>query len=95
MAVCHTCGSPIDAQPPIGRSLECPSCNAPVRCCKNCAHYAPGAHWDCRESISDPVHDKERGNFCDWFRLSDAAAPAVTGDDARRTARDSFDSLFS
>ena len=28
-----------------------------------------GLQWDCRESIAEPVRDKERANFCDYFRL--------------------------
>jgi len=36
-------------------------------------HYSPGSHWDCRESVGDQVTDKERANFCDWFRLNTSA----------------------
>jgi hypothetical protein len=29
----------------------------------------PGSRGDCREAVSEPVSDKERANFCDWFSL--------------------------
>jgi hypothetical protein len=82
----------------VTRSLECPSCDAPVRCCKNCTFYEVGAHWDCRETIPDPVFDKERSNFCDYFRLAERAGRAggpLSGDDPGTRARNDFDSLFS
>jgi hypothetical protein len=60
--------------PVIWLSLDpssAPRAALPVRCCKNCTFYEVGAHWDCRETIPDPVFDKERSNFCDYFRLAD------------------------
>jgi hypothetical protein len=99
MATCYNCGSPITAEPPISRSLECASCNQQVRCCRNCIFYLPGAHWDCRETIPEPVHDKTRANFCDYFKLN-ANSPGngsagSGGDTASTAARRTFDGLFS
>ena len=81
----------------VTRSLECPQCSRPVRCCKNCTFYEPGAHWDCRETIPEAVSDKERSNFCDYFRLSETShGSSQSGDDGRRRdARSDFDALFS
>lgn len=65
----------------------------PLRCCKNCEFYAPGAHWDCRETVPEQVMDKERANFCDYFRVR-----AVTGGPVakkQRSSRADFDALFS
>ena len=66
----------------------------PLRCCKNCEFYAPGAHWDCRETVPEQVVDKERGNFCDYFR----ARAVTTGRVATKkqtSSRADFDALFS
>jgi len=103
MAICYKCGAPFPPDMVITRSAECPQCNAPVRCCRNCVFYEPGAHWDCRETIPEPVTDKERSNFCDYFRL--AATPSGDNSkgggsgsdilDARSHARDDFNDLFS
>ena len=34
-----------------------------------CDFYESGAHNDCRESSADMVTDKERSNFCDYYRV--------------------------
>lgn len=103
MAICYKCGYTFPQDLVITRAVECPQCAAPVRCCRNCVFYEPGAHWDCRETIPEPVTDKERGNFCDYFRLADTprhGGPNGGGCqgsilDKRSQARDDFDSLFS
>jgi hypothetical protein len=56
--------------------------------------YEPGAHWDCRETIPDPVFEKERSNFCDYFRLAQDARGGGGSTDTSQ-ARNDFDSLFS
>jgi len=53
----------------------CAGCGAWLRCCRNCAFYAPGVANDCREPNAERVVDKEAANFCDWFRA--AAEPAA------------------
>lgn len=66
----------------VRRSDECPHCGADMRSCKNCQYYDPGAHNECRETISEYIGDKERGNFCGMYKafqgdrepLEDAAA---------------------
>ena len=49
---------------------ECPSCGRDLHICLNCEFYDANAYRQCRESIREPVVDKERGNFCDFFRAS-------------------------
>lgn len=79
----------------VFRSTECPGCKRDVRVCRNCRHYAPGSHWDCRESISDEVVDKERANFCDWFKLADSGPTGKTKEAERENqARKGFAALF-
>ncbi len=64
--------------------------------CRNCRFYEPGAHWDCRETISEPVREKDRANFCDFFMLSQKGTPpAKTPESDKSTdARSKFDNLF-
>lgn len=77
----------------VFRTSECPSCGKGVRVCKNCDFYSPGAHWDCRETINEPVREKDRVNFCDYFVL--AKKGAVRSDTKKESdSRTAFDKLF-
>jgi hypothetical protein len=61
--------------------------------CKNCDFYSPGAHWDCRETISEPVREKDIVNFCEYFVLAKKQASAT--DNKKKTgSRAAFDKLF-
>ncbi len=91
MRACHFCGHAVAEDLPLGRSTACPQCQRDLKICLNCQFYAPGAHWDCRETISEPVREKDRGNFCDFFRfkstpdpVGDASAPARSKETLRR-----------
>ena len=95
MHSCYRCGTGLEPPKPVGRSESCPSCGAAVRCCRNCTFYDPAAHWECRETVGERVNDKEAANFCDWFRLAQAAQKQDSTWKSRRdSARDSFDKLF-
>ena len=67
---------------------QCPSCSADLHVCKMCAFYDPRVARQCREDGADDVTDKERPNFCDWFKPSEAAFdPARKSEaDAAKTA---------
>jgi hypothetical protein len=49
---------------------ECPACRRDLHICLNCEFYDPHAYLQCRESVREPVQDKEKANFCDFFRVS-------------------------
>lgn len=65
---------------------ECPACGRDLHICLNCEFYAPGAYRQCRESVREPVQDKERANYCDFFRASQAGSALSTGKDETITA---------
>jgi hypothetical protein len=94
MATCYHCGHEIPVGAPIVRSSECPSCRRDLRVCRNCRHFSPGSHWDCRETVSDQVVDKERANFCDWFRMGEAGGSGPSGAEKAKKARDGLAALF-
>ena len=77
----------------VYRSSTCPSCGKDVKVCLNCRFYEPGAHWDCRETIQEPVRDKDRANFCDYFVLS-RARQAKGSSKRDESARNDFNKLF-
>ena len=66
--ICWKCKKEISIEKPV-RSDECPLCHADLHVCRGCDFYENGAHNDCRESSADMVTDKERANFCDYFRV--------------------------
>lgn len=96
--MCYYCGSPVQAGRRIGFSETCPDCGKDSHVCRMCEFYAPGAKWDCRETIDAPVWDKEKRNFCDWFSLDPKTLEGGKGDEkARRKeagAKSAFDGLF-
>ena len=95
------CGLELPARDTVFRATLCEGCEAEVRVCKNCTFYLPGAHWDCRETIPEAVRDKERANFCEYFRPwtgkdagGRAAAEDGPADSRKATDRDKFNRLF-
>ncbi len=98
MTRCFSCGNEFPDNQPFHRAEQCPHCRADVRVCLNCTFYDPAAQWECREHISEPVRDKERGNFCDFFRPR-SGGPGEAGTTARGhneadEARSKFNKLF-
>jgi len=51
-----------------------------------CEFYAPSVAKSCREPVAEEVTDKERANFCDYFRAQSGvhAAGGVAEADAAR-----------
>ena len=98
MGQCHSCGVELPTDLPIFRETECPNCSKPFKVCLNCTFYERGAQWDCRETIPEPVRDKDRANFCDYFRLrsgSQAGGGTAAAEQRRaQQARSDFDKLF-
>lgn len=91
MSSCHACGAEIPPAERIGRRQACTACGAELHCCLNCRFYSPGMHNDCAENQAEPVSDKARGNFCDYFALGGGKArPAPSGG----AARAKLDELF-
>ena len=66
---CYRCGASLaELSLPISRQDECPSCSVYLHVCKMCEHYDPGVPTQCREDDAEEVFEKERLNFCDWFK---------------------------
>ncbi|NIT67742.1 MAG: hypothetical protein GWM93_13850, partial [Gemmatimonadetes bacterium] len=66
---CWKCGHALDDMPmPLGRRDECPACATDLHVCRMCEFYDTSVAKSCREPIAEEVTDKERANFCDYFR---------------------------
>ncbi len=94
---CHFCGTPVDNPREVYRSSTCTSCKRDLKICLNCRFYSPGAHWDCSETIDEPVNEKDRANFCTFFTFRDSPWKAPGADksaEAKEKARRKLDQLF-
>ncbi len=80
---CWNCGHALGALD-FGRADTCEKCGRPTKVCKNCVLFDPMANNQCRESSAERVVDKERSNFCDWFK------PRQGGSNAGAASRDSM-----
>lgn len=80
---------------PIPRDAECESCHKDLRSCSNCKHYDLRYNNSCRETMADPVEDKERRNFCEYFVFNPAPFTAKAATSNRESeARSKLQGLF-
>lgn len=90
---CWRCGTVIDAElVPLRREEVCVACNADLHVCKLCRFYNPSVSDACDEPIAQDVSNKERANFCDYFKPSPRAWKGQG--DATSAARAALDALF-
>ena len=87
---CFSCGKPTQFIDTVGFREECESCSADMHVCKNCEFYDTTAYNECRESSADPVKEKERANFCDFFRPSSRNGSATSQVDKIKAAADAL-----
>jgi hypothetical protein len=91
--VCWKCGTSLaDYTLPLRRLEECRKCGAELHVCKMCEWYSIAVAKHCREPIAEEVKDKERANFCDYFKAKSGAYSAVPLDAAK--AKSDLDALF-
>ena len=71
---CWKCGASLaELSLPLRRTDECRVCRAELHVCLMCEFYDTSVAKSCRETIAEEVKDKQRANFCDYFRPSDRA----------------------
>jgi hypothetical protein len=92
--VCWKCGASLaEYTLPLRRLEECRKCTAELHVCKLCEWYDVNVAKHCREPIAEEVKDKERANFCDYFKPRPAAY-AAADIAASGKARSDLDALF-
>ena len=93
MLNCYKCGHGLSEtfKIMVGRRDTCPNCMADIRCCKMCQFYDPKAYNECRESSADRIQDKEKANFCDYFKIG---TPGTNPDQERKDALARAAALF-
>lgn len=94
--MCYACGSSLKYGDKPGFNDVCDACGADIHVCRMCRFYAPGVHWDCRETVDEHVIDKEKRNHCEYFVVADTFvnqggphSPGPASDAKRR-----FNALF-
>ena len=91
---CWSCGSDLERLPrPLSRRATCPACQAELHVCRMCRHYDTGKAKQCREPMAEPVMDKTRANFCEWFQAGRSHASPNTG--SGKSSHDALNALFS
>jgi hypothetical protein len=94
MRTCFKCGGEIPGDQRILREEECPRCEQDLHCCRQCRFYDPGLSTQCSEPQVEPVLDKERGNFCDFFSFAEGRGAGSGGTAEAESARDTWRRLF-
>ena len=96
---CWKCGvSLADYSLPLRRIEECRACRAELHVCRMCEFYDTSKAKHCRETIADEVKDKQRANFCDYFRPTPTAyqpGPVSAADRARAELEALFGRKYS
>ena len=82
---CHYCSRDLDTLE-LGRQDSCPGCRRDTRVCKNCEHFDVNMNNQCCENQAERVVDKEKSNFCDYFRPSSRKGGRGAGIDALKAA---------
>ena len=91
---CYRCGESLAALSlPLSRQDQCPACSADLHVCKMCVHFDRHVPRQCREDGAEDVTEKERTNFCDWFKPSETAFDPARKADAD-AAQDALAALF-
>jgi hypothetical protein len=91
---CYRCGESLAALSlPLSRQDECPACRNYLHVCRMCEYFDPRVPRQCREDGADEVRDKDKLNFCDWFKASESAFDAGRKQD-EDAARAALDALF-
>jgi hypothetical protein len=92
--VCWKCGSSLeDLSLPLRRLDECRKCGAELHVCKLCEFYNVTVAKHCRETVAEEVKDKERANFCDYFKPQPNAY-STAGQDAASKAKADLAAMF-
>lgn len=90
VGTCHHCGRAL-LPAEYGRQESCPGCGRDTKVCKNCVWYDRAYNNECRENQADRVVEKEKFNFCDYFK---PGKPGASGGSSKDAAKSAADALF-
>jgi len=91
---CWRCGTAVKPdQLPITRLEQCLGCHADLHVCRLCRSWKPRYTSNCSHDHAEPPLDRERSNFCQYFRPA-AGVFRNPGTPAGETARTGLEALF-
>ncbi|CAK0757814.1 conserved hypothetical protein [Gammaproteobacteria bacterium] len=86
LLVCWKCGTSLASLPlPLSRVAECLVCCADLYVCRLCHFYDPMVADACSEPMAEPVLDKDRANFCEYFQPRQGAYTPAAAEQAARS----------
>jgi len=92
--VCYRCGASLaELTLPLSRQDECPACSVYLHVCRMCEFYDPGVPKQCTEDDAEEVNEKERLNFCEWYKPGASVFDPKQAAEASR-AKSDLASLF-
>lgn len=91
---CWKCGTELkNLLLPFSRYEECSTCKADLHVCLACKNYNPNVADACEEDRADFILDKDKANFCDFFKANPRAYKKQDNT-AAREARAKLAALF-
>ena len=88
---CALCQKEVDIGDKVYFRDECSHCSGDLHICLNCEFYDRHAAKECREPNAELVSNKERANYCDYFR---PGGKDKSGSNAVDDAKKQLDALF-
>ena len=89
MKRCHKCGAAVLIEK-VSRRDECETCHSDLRVCLNCRFYDRSKANECYEPQVEPVKEKDRSNYCDFFEFREEGRRESGRADAEQLWKDLF-----
>ncbi len=92
---CYNCKTEWSNKFSPGFREECPNCDQPLHCCRNCRFYDEQAYQWCVEpqARGERPREAEASNICDYFIFADREAES-TAASRQNQARNGLHTLF-
>ena len=91
---CWRCGTPVRPdQLPLSRLEPCRHCHADLHVCRLCRSWNPRYTSKCSHDHAEPPLDRERANFCQYFKPA-AGVFHNAGAPPGESARTDLEALF-
>jgi hypothetical protein len=82
---CFRCGESLAALSlPLSRRDSCPACAVHLHVCRMCRFFDESVPKSCLEDDAEEVYEKEKANFCEWFKPSPTAFNPQRAEEAAR-----------